>query len=113
MAIGINIVIYLFLANRIMSFESNRLFLCLFGDSFMVSSLAIVVWLFVKRRRTAKRVAQLREQEGSRSTDVETKATQCIDRTPCLTACLFCFSLLVVNLLFLQWLYVKGRLKLE
>ena len=65
------------------------------------------------RQRTDTRVAQLREQEGNRSTDVETKATQCSDRAPCLYACLFCFWVLVVNLLLAQWLYVKGRLKLD
>ena len=63
--------------------------------------------------RTTNCQAQLREQEGNRSTDVETKATQCSDRAPCLYACLFCFWLLVVNLLLAQWLYVKGHLKLD
>ncbi len=64
------------------------------------------------RNRTANRISQLREQEGNRSTDVETKATQCTDRRPCLVACLFCFWLLVANLLLIQWLYITGRLNL-
>ncbi len=64
------------------------------------------------RDRTAKRIAQLKEQKGNASTDEETKETQCPDRTPCLAACLFCFWLLVANVLLLQWLYITGRLNL-
>ena len=153
-------------------FLSQTDLLCLFGDFFMISSLVVLVWLFVEfvtpntyqlhslwttsclttafpkyststcttlsyvflmhetvgqrklrltkqrlvdelSQRTAKRVAQLKELESRRATEEETKATQCIDKAPCLTACLFCFWLLVVNLLFLQWLHVKGRLKLD
>jgi hypothetical protein len=52
--------------------------------------------------RTANRISQLREQEGNRSTDVETKATQCTDRRPCIVACLFCFCLVVANVLLMQ-----------
>ena len=65
------------------------------------------------RHRTENQLAQLREQAINRSTDVESKATQCSDRAPCLYACLFCFWVLVVNLLLAQWLYVKGHLKLN
>ena len=65
------------------------------------------------RHRTENKLALLKEQSFDRSTDIETKATQCNDRAPCLYACLFCFWLVVVNLLLAQWLYVKGRLKLN
>ena len=65
------------------------------------------------RHRTENKLALLREQTFDRSTDIESRATQCNDRTPCLYACLFCFWLLVVNLLLAQWLYVKGRLILN
>jgi hypothetical protein len=65
------------------------------------------------RQRTENKLALLKEQSFDRSTDIETKATQCNDRTPCLYACLFCFWLVVVNLLLAQWLYVRGLLKLN
>ena len=50
-------------------------------------------------QRTARRISELKEQ-GNQG-------------TPCLTACLFCFWLLVANLLFYQWLYNTGRLNLK
>ena len=65
------------------------------------------------RQRTDKKLALLRELAVDRSTDIENKATQCTDRAPCLYACLFCFWLLIVNLLLAQWLYIKGRLNLN
>ena len=65
------------------------------------------------RQRTENRVSELREQSGNRDTDIEHKATQCTDQAPCIIACLFCFWLLVANLLFIQWLYINGRLKLD
>ena len=65
-----------------------------------------------QRERTANHVSKLREQARNRSTDVETKATQCTDRTPCVVACMFCFWLIVANVLLLQWLYITGRLNL-
>jgi hypothetical protein len=65
------------------------------------------------RLRTVRRQAQLREEAIERSTDKEIKAKQCGKKAPCLYACLFCFWLLVVNLLFAQWLYFQGRLKLN
>ncbi len=49
--------------------------------------------------------------------DVEERGTQCSDIlsdwTSCLNACLLCFLLLVVNLLFIQWSYTKGFLRFE
>ena len=65
------------------------------------------------RQRTDKKLALLRELAVDRSTDIENKATQRTDRAPCLYACLFCFWLLIVNLLLAQWLYIKGRLNLN
>ena len=65
------------------------------------------------RQRTDKKLALLRELVVDRSTDIENKATQCTDRTPCLYACLFCFWLLIANLLLVQWLHIKGRLNLN
>jgi hypothetical protein len=59
------------------------------------------------RQRTAARLAELRAVSTGIATDVEEKGTQCNDWTPYLNACLFCFLLLVANLLFLQWLYTK------
>ena len=59
------------------------------------------------RQRTAARLAELRAVSTGIATDVEEKGTQCNDWTPCLNACLFCFLLVVANLLFLQWLYTK------
>jgi hypothetical protein len=65
------------------------------------------------RQRTENKLALLKVQSFDRSTDIETKATQCNDRTPCLYASLFCFWLVVANLLLAQWLYTTGRLKLN
>ena len=65
------------------------------------------------RQRTDKKLALLKELAIDRSTDIEDKATQCTDRTPCLYACLFCFWLLIANLLLVQWLHIKGRLNLN
>ena len=65
------------------------------------------------RQRTDKKLALLRELAIDRSTDIENKATQCTDRAPCLYACLFFFWLLFVNLLFPQWFYYQGRLRLN
>ena len=65
------------------------------------------------RQRTDKKLALLRELAIDRSTDIENKATQCTDRAPCLYACLFCFWLLIANLLLVQWLHIKGRLNLN
>jgi hypothetical protein len=65
------------------------------------------------RLRTVRRQAQLREEAIERLTDDKIKAKQCGEKAPCLYACLFCFWLLVVNLLFVQWLYFQGRLRLN
>ena len=65
------------------------------------------------RQRTVRRQAQLREEAIVRLTEEEVKAKQCGEKAPCLYACLFCFWLLVVNLLLAQWLYFQGRLRLN
>ena len=65
------------------------------------------------RQRTVRRQAQLREEAIVRLTEEGVKAKQCGGKAPCLYACLFCFWLLIVNLLFAQWLYVQGRLRLN
>ncbi len=65
------------------------------------------------RLRTVKRQDQLREEAIDRLTDEEVKERKCLEKAPCLYACLFCFWLLVVNLLFAQWFYYQGRLKLN
>ena len=59
------------------------------------------------KKRTAARLAELRAVSTGVATDIEEKGTQCNDWTPYLNACLFCFLLLVANLLFLQWQYTK------
>ena len=63
--------------------------------------------------RTASRVAQWRGQEGNRSMDIDHKGTQCTSWNPCINATLFCFLLVVANLLFLQRLYIKGQIKFD
>jgi len=63
------------------------------------------------RERTVARLAKLRALSTGIATDIEEKGTQCNDWTPYLNACLFCFLLLVANLLFLQWLYIKRVLE--
>ncbi len=63
------------------------------------------------KKRTVARLAELRALSTGIATDVEEKGTQCNDWTPYLNACLFCFLLLVVNLLLLQWLYTKRVLE--
>jgi hypothetical protein len=63
------------------------------------------------RERTVARLAELRALSTGIATDVEEKGTQCNDWTPYLNARLFCFLLLVANLLFLQWLYIKRVLE--
>ncbi len=67
------------------------------------------------RERTVHRLSQLRIQSEGRAaaTDIEEKGTQCSDSTPWLFICLFCFLLVVANLLFIQWLWFYGRLKLN
>ena len=65
------------------------------------------------RLRTVGRQAQLREEAINRLTDEDIKAKQCGEKAPCLYACLFCFWLLVVNLLLAQWFYFQGRLRLN
>ncbi len=63
------------------------------------------------KKRAVARLAELRALSTGIVTDVEEKGTQCNDWTPYLNACLFCFLLLVVNLLLLQWLYTKRVLE--
>jgi hypothetical protein len=67
------------------------------------------------RERTVHRLSQLRIQSEGRAaaTDIEEKGTQCSDSSPWLFVCLFCFLLVVANLLFIQWLWFYGRLKLN
>ena len=65
------------------------------------------------RLRTVARQAQLREEAIDGLTDEDIKAKKCTDKAPCLYACLFCFWLLVVNLLLAQWFYFQGRLRLN
>jgi hypothetical protein len=65
------------------------------------------------RQRTVRRQAQLRKEAFVRLTEEQVKARQCGEKAPCLYACLFCFWLLVVNLLLAQWLYFQGRLRLN
>ena len=65
------------------------------------------------RLRTVARQAQLREEAIDGLTDEDIKAKQCGEKAPCLYACLFCFWLLVVNLLLAQWFYFQGRLRLN
>ena len=65
------------------------------------------------RLRTVARQAQLREEAIDGLTDEEIKAKKCTDKAPCLYACLFCFWLLVVDLLLAQWFYSQGRLRLN
>jgi hypothetical protein len=67
------------------------------------------------RERTASRLSQLRVQSERRAaaTDIEEKGTQCSDSFPWLFVCLFCFLLVVANLLFIQWLWLYGRRKLN
>ena len=63
------------------------------------------------KKRTVARLAELRALSTGIATDIEEKGTQCNDWTPYLNACLFCFLLLVANLLFLQWQYTKRVLE--
>ncbi len=67
------------------------------------------------RERTASRCNDLRAQSEGRSaaTDIEEKSTQCSESSPLLFVYLFCFLLVVANLLFIQWLWLYGRLKLD
>jgi hypothetical protein len=67
------------------------------------------------RERTASRCRELRAQSEGRAaaTDIEEKGTQCSESSPWLSVYLFCFLLVVANLLFLQWLWLYGRLKLD
>ena len=65
------------------------------------------------RLRTVARQAQLREEAIDGLTDEDIKAKQCGEKALCLYACLFCFWLLVVNLLLAQWFYFQGRLRLN
>jgi hypothetical protein len=65
------------------------------------------------RQRTEKRLAELKEKGGNRDTDIDYKGTQCTDWNPCINASLFCFLLIVLNLLLLQRLYTKGHIKFE
>ena len=65
------------------------------------------------RQRTENRVAELREQAGNRDTDIDHKGTQCTNWNSCINASLFCFLLVVLNLLLLQRLYTKGHIKFE
>ncbi len=65
------------------------------------------------RQRTENRVAELKKKGGNRDTDIDHKGTQCTDWTPCVNASLFCFLLVVLNLLLLQRLYTKGHIKFE
>jgi len=66
------------------------------------------------RERTASRCNDLRAQSEGRAaaTDIEEKGTQCSE-SPWLSVYLFCFLLVIANLLFLQWLWLYGRLKLD
>jgi hypothetical protein len=65
------------------------------------------------RQRTAARISELRALSIGVATDIEERGTQCNDWSPYLNACLFCFLLVVVNLLFIQWCYTKGFLWFE
>jgi len=65
------------------------------------------------RQRTEKRLAELKEKGGNRDTDIDHKGTQCTDWNPYINASLFCFLLIVLNLLLLQRLYTKGHIKFE
>ena len=64
-------------------------------------------------QRTAARISELRALSTGVATDIEERGTQCDDWSPYLNACLFCFLLVVVNLLFIQWCYTKGFLRFE
>ncbi len=66
------------------------------------------------RERTVSRCNELRVQSEGRSaaTDIEEKGTQCSESSPWLFVYLF-FLLVVANLLFIQWLWLYGRLKLD
>ena len=61
------------------------------------------------RQRTAARISELRALSTGVATDIE----ECNDWSPYLNACLFCFLLVVVNLLFIQWCYTKGFLRFD
>ncbi len=65
------------------------------------------------RLRTVRRQSQLRKEAVDRLKVEEVKAEQCDKKASCLYACLFCFWLLVVNMLFAQRLYLQGRLRLN
>ncbi len=67
------------------------------------------------RERTASRCRELRAQSEGRAaaTDIEEKGTQCSEPSPWVSVYLFCFLLVVANLLFIQWLWLYGRLKLD
>ncbi len=69
------------------------------------------------KERTAARVKKLKARSTGIATDVEERGTQCTDLvtdwTSCLNACLFCFLLAVLNLLFIQLSYTKGFLRFE
>ncbi len=65
------------------------------------------------RERTASRCRQLRDLSEGRqaATDIEDKSTQCSDTHLWMTVYLFCFLLVIANLLFYQWLLYNGRFK--
>jgi hypothetical protein len=67
------------------------------------------------RERTVHKLSQLRVQSEGRAaaTDIEEKGTQCTESSPWLSVYLFCFLLVIANLLFLQRLWLYGRLKLD
>jgi hypothetical protein len=56
------------------------------------------------RARTSVRLSEVKAVNRGVASDIEDKGTQYSDNTPCLSACLFGFILLVANLLFIQWL---------
>ena len=65
------------------------------------------------RQRTAARISELGALSTGVATDIDHKGTQCTNWNPCINATLFCFFLVIVNLLFLQRLYIKGQIKFD
>jgi hypothetical protein len=67
------------------------------------------------RERIANKCGQLMVLSEGRqaATDIEDKSTQCSDSHLWRTVYLFCFLLVIANLLFYQWLWFNGRLKLD
>jgi hypothetical protein len=60
-------------------------------------------------KRTQRRIALLRATENTRNHDDDDDPVVAVDSHCCLNIICFCVLLVIMNLLFLQWLYYEAR----